>query len=76
MIRVFSGGSKKLSKAAEEKTARDWLFWPCIDAQTELESMVVRLVSIQFARNGGSLKKICKSSMLFRMKYKVTFWGQ
>lgn len=51
---VFSGGSKKLSKAAEEKTDRDWLFWSCIDSQTELESMVVMPVSIQFARSGGS----------------------
>lgn len=76
VIRVFSGGSKKLSKAAEEKAARDWLSWSCIDARTELERKVVRLVSIQFARNGGSPKKMCKSSMLFRMKYKMKFWGQ
>lgn len=54
VIRVFSDGSKKFIKAAEEKTARDWFFWSCIDVQTELESMVVMLVSIQFAGSGGS----------------------
>lgn len=54
VIRVFSGGSKKLIKAAAEKTDRDWIFWPCIDAQSELGSMVMMLVSFQFDRNGGS----------------------
>lgn len=54
LIRVFYEGSKKLIKAAEEKTARAWLFWSCTDAQTELESMVMVLISIQFDGSGGS----------------------
>lgn len=54
VIRVFSGDSQKLIKVAAEKTARVWHFWSCIDAQTELESTVVMLVSIQFDRSGGS----------------------
>lgn len=58
VTRVFSGSSKKLIKAAAEKTARDWFFWSCIDAQSELESMVVMLVSIQFDRSGGNPKII------------------
>lgn len=30
----------------------------CIDAQIELESMVVMFISIQFGRSGGNPKKI------------------
>lgn len=58
VIRVFSAGSKKPIKAAAEKTARDWIFRSCMDAQSELGSMVVMLVSIQFDRSGGSPQRI------------------
>lgn len=54
VIRVFSDDSQKLIKVAAEKAARVWHFWSCVDAQTDLESTVVMLISIQFDRSGGS----------------------